>query len=91
MSVLADGTIEIRSRITIVGTAPNGDTFIELLDLFFNSIFSNAVVNDINGGNDTTDAFNMQLYPDTFLFSINSQGNRFNGDCCVLGFHTYFN
>jgi hypothetical protein len=87
---LADGTTKSVQNY-YVGTAPNGDTFIELLDLFFDSIFSNAVVNDINGGNDTTDAFNMQLYPDTFLFSINSQGNRFNGDCCVLGFHTYFN
>jgi hypothetical protein len=87
---LADGTVKSVQNY-FVGTAPNGDTFIELLDLFFNSIFSNAVVNDINGGNDTTDAFNMQLYPDTFLFSINSQGNRFNGDCCVLGFHTFFN
>jgi hypothetical protein len=62
-----------------------------MLDLFFNSVFSNAVVNDINGGNDTTDAFNLQLYPNTALFSIDSNGNRFNGDCCVLGFHTYFN
>jgi hypothetical protein len=87
---LADGTVKSVQNY-FVGTAPNGDTFIELLDLFFDSIFSNAVVNDINGGNDTTDAFNMQLYPDTFLFSINSQGNRFNGDCCVLGFHTFFN
>jgi hypothetical protein len=32
----------------------------------------------------------LQLYPNTFLFSINSKGNRFPGDCCVLGFHTYF-
>jgi hypothetical protein len=87
---LSDGTIKSVQNY-YAGTAPNGDTFVELLDLFFDSIFSNAVVNDINSGNDTTDAFNMQLYPDTFLFSINSQGNRFNGDCCVLGFHTYFN
>jgi hypothetical protein len=87
---LADGTTKSVQNY-YVGTAPNGDTFVELLDMFFNSVFSNAVVNDINDGNDTTDAFNMQLYPDTFLFSINSQGKRFNGDCCVLGFHTYFN
>ncbi len=70
------------------GTAPDGSTFVELLDLFFNSIFDNQVVNDINGGNNTTDAFNMELYPNTFLFSINNQG-QFAG-CCVLGFHTYF-
>ncbi len=87
---LPDGTVkQVQNYYT--GKAPNGDTFVEMLDLFFNNVFSNAVINDINGGNDTTDAFNMQLYPNNFLFSINSQGNRFNGDCCVLGFHTYFN
>jgi hypothetical protein len=86
---LPDGTIK-QVQNYFLGTAPNGDSFVELLDLFFNMVFSNAVVNDINAGNDTTDAFNMQLYPNTFLFSINSQGNRFPGDCCVLGFHTYF-
>ncbi|HEX6494163.1 MAG TPA: hypothetical protein VF018_01680 [Acidobacteriaceae bacterium] len=87
---LPNGTVK-QVQNYYAGKAPNGDTFVEMLDLFFNNVFSNAVINDINGGNDTTDAFNMQLYPDNFLFSINSQGNRFNGDCCVLGFHTYFN
>lgn len=70
-----------------VGTAPNGDTFVELLDLFFSNISFNAAVNDINGGNYTTDAFNMQFYPNTFLFSIDSSGNP--ASCCVLGFHDY--
>jgi len=48
----------------------------------------NQVVNDINAGNFTTDALNINMYPNTFLFSINNQG-QFAG-CCVLGFHTYF-
>ncbi len=87
---LPNGTVK-QVQNYYVGTAPNGDTFVELLDLFFNAGLGNQVNNDINAGNDTTDAFNMQLYPDTFLFSINSQGNRYNGDCCVLGYHTYFN
>jgi len=86
---LPDGTVK-KVQNYYVGTAPNGFTFVEVLDLFFNSAFDNAVINDINAGNDTTDAFNMQLWPNTFLFSIDSKGNRFNGDCCVLGFHTYF-
>jgi hypothetical protein len=86
---LPDGTVK-KVQNYYVGTAPNGDTFVELLDLFFNSVFDNAVINDINAGNNTTDAFNMELYPNTLLFSINNKGNRFNGDCCVLGFHTYF-
>jgi hypothetical protein len=84
---LPDGTVK-QVQNYYLGTAPNGDPFVELLDLFFNSVFDNAVINDINDGNDTTDAFNMQLYPNTLLFSINSQGQF--SDCCVLGFHTYF-
>jgi hypothetical protein len=86
---LPDGTVK-KVQNYYLFAAPNGDSFVEMLDLFFDAIFSNAVINDINSGNDTTDAFNMQLYPNTALFSINSKGNRFPGDCCVLGFHTYF-
>ncbi len=85
---LPDGTVKSVNNY-LTGKAPNGDTFVELLDLFFDSVFSNAVINDINAGNDTTDAFNLQLYPNTFLFSIDSKGNP--STCCVLGFHTYFN
>jgi hypothetical protein len=54
----------------------------------FNALNTNAVVNDINAGNFTTDAFNINMYPNTFLFSINNQG-QING-CCVLGFHNFF-
>ena len=81
-----DGTIK-QVQNYYVGKAPNGDSFVELLDLFFNSIFFNQAVNDINGGNYTTDAFNMQFYPNTFLFSIDNSGNF--ASCCVLGFHNY--
>lgn len=83
---LPDGTIK-QVQNYFVGHAPNGDPFVELLDLFFNNIFFNAAVNDINAGNYTTDAFNMQFYPNTFLFSIDSSGNF--ASCCVLGFHNY--
>jgi hypothetical protein len=79
-------TVQVQNYF--VGTAPNGDSFVELLDLFFDGVFGNQVNNDINAGNDTTDAFNMQLYPNTFLFSIDNKG-KFAG-CCVLGFHTFF-
>ncbi|HEV2615310.1 MAG TPA: hypothetical protein VGU63_01725, partial [Candidatus Acidoferrales bacterium] len=82
-----DGSIK-QVQNYFFGTAPDGSTFVELLDLFFNSIFDNQVVNDIIDGNNTTDAFNMELYPNTFLFSINNQGQFAN--CCVLGFHDYF-
>jgi hypothetical protein len=71
------------------GHAPNGDPFIELLDLLFNALNTNQVVNDIVANNFTTNAININMYPNTFLFSIDNQGQFAN--CCVLGFHTYFN
>ncbi|HEX4605770.1 MAG TPA: hypothetical protein VH724_17345 [Candidatus Angelobacter sp.] len=82
-----DGSIKA-VQAYFVGQARNGDLFIELLDLLFNALNTNQVINDINAGNFTTDAFNINMYPNTFLFSINNQG-QFAG-CCVLGFHTYF-
>ena len=84
---LANGHI-VSVQNYFIGTAPNGDQFIELLDLFQHVIFQNQVINDINAGNQTTGGFGMQLWPDTFLFSINANGVPTT--CCVLGFHTYF-
>jgi len=83
----ADGSVK-PVQAYFLGQAPDGSFFVELLDLLFNALNTNAVVNDINAGNFTTDAFNINMYPNTFLFSINNQG-QFAG-CCVLGFHTYF-
>jgi len=71
-----------------VGTAPDGNHFVLMLDLLFNALFDNQVINDINAGNFTTDALSSTLFPNTFLFSINSQGQQ--SGCCVLGFHTFF-
>lgn len=84
---LPNGSI-VSVQAYFFGHAPNGDPFIELLDLLFNVLNSNQVVNDINAGNFTTDALNINMYPNTYLFSINNQG-QFAG-CCTLGFHTYF-
>jgi hypothetical protein len=72
-----------------VGTAPDGNHFVLMLDLLFNSLFDNQVISDINAGNFTTDALSMTLFPNTFLFSIDNTGNE--SACCVLGFHTFFN
>ena len=58
-----------------------------MLDLLFNALFFNQAVNDINANNYTTDAFNMQAWPNTFLFSIDKTGAP--ASCCVLGFHNY--
>jgi hypothetical protein len=81
-----DGTIK-PIQAYYLRHALNGDPFVELLDLLFNSLNFGQAVNDIVAGNFTTDAININMYPNTFLFSINSQG-QFAG-CCVLGFHTY--
>ena len=71
-----------------VGTATDGNHFVLMLDLLFNALFNNQVVSDINAGNFTTDAISNTLFPNTFLFSINNQGQP--AGCCVLGFHTFF-
>ncbi len=83
--------LQDKSIVTVqsyfVGHAPDGTEFIELLDLLFNALFFNQAVNDINANNYSTSAFNMQAWPNTYLFSIDSKGKP--AGCCVLGFHTY--
>jgi hypothetical protein len=85
--VFADGTvITVPSYYT--ATAPDGSTVVLLLDLLFNVLDSNQVVNDINGGYFTTNAFNYHAYPNTYLFSvIDELGDT---SCCTLGFHEYY-
>jgi len=85
---LANGSI-VTVQSYFVGHAPDGTEFIELLDLLFNVLFSNQAISDINAGNFTTDAINIQSWPNTLLFSIDAMGNP--ATCCVLGFHTFFN
>jgi hypothetical protein len=72
-----------------VGHAADGTEFIELLDMVFNDLWFNQAVNDIIANNYSTSALNIQAWPNTFLFSIDSKGKFAN--CCVLGFHTYLN
>jgi hypothetical protein len=83
---LPDGSI-ITVQSYFVGHAPDGTEFVELLDLLFNALFFNQAVNDIVANNYTTDAFNLQAWPNTFLFSIDNTGKPVPG--LVLGFHTY--
>jgi hypothetical protein len=82
-----DGTIRT-IQAYYAGTAPDGSIFVEMLDLLFNSLNTNLVANEINAGNFSPDALSLNLYPNTFLFSIDLTGNPVS--CCVLGFHTYF-
>lgn len=86
---LGDGSI-ITATAYFSGTAPDGSTFVLMLDLLFNAFFDNQVVNDINAGNFPTNAINYELFPNTFLYSLNQANPTTPGSCCVLGFHTYF-
>jgi hypothetical protein len=83
----ADGSVKPVQAYR-VGTAPDGTHFVLMLDLLFSFLFNNQVVSDINAGNFTTNALNNLLLPNTFLFSINNQGQP--AGCCVIGFHTFF-
>lgn len=84
-----DGSIH-QARSFFTGTAGDGSTFVLMLDLLFNFFFDNQAVNDINAGNFATNGVNMELFPNTFLFSINRNNPNVPGSCCVLGFHTYY-
>ena len=86
---LRNGTI-IQARSYFTGTAADGSTFVLMLSPLFNLFFDNSEVNEINLGNFRTNAMNMSLYPNTFLFNLNANNPNVPGGCCVLGFHTYF-
>jgi hypothetical protein len=86
---LGNGTV-VQARSYFTGTAPDGSTFIEMLSPLFNLFFDNSEINEINLGNFRTNAMNMSLYPNTFLFNLNQKNPNVPGSCCVLGFHTYF-
>ena len=75
---------EVRTYFS--GTADDGSTFVLLLDQFFNQAFFDTVAKAIGAGDMTTDALNIVLLPNTFLFS---QEEGTQGDL-VRGFHTFF-
>ena len=72
-------------RTYFTGPTGDGGTFVVLLDQFFNDAFFNAVVEQIGANHFTTDALNIVLLPNTFLFSLD-QG-PLGG--LTLGFHTF--
>jgi hypothetical protein len=86
---LSNGDI-IQARSYFTGTAADGSTFVLMLHPLFNFFFDNEVVNDINNQLFITDALNMTLFPNTFLFSLNVNNSNTPGGCCVLGFHRFF-
>jgi hypothetical protein len=72
------------------GIAADGQRFVLMLNLFFNQQLGVIMNNEIDAGNATTDAINLPLFPNTYLFSFNRANPGQRGSCCVLGFHTYF-
>ncbi|PYP87527.1 MAG: hypothetical protein DMG65_17285 [Candidatus Angelobacter sp. Gp1-AA117] len=88
-------TVRIRGvntpvRTWFTRTSTDGNTVVFMLQQFFNAQFSNISVNAINAGDWTTDAMNVQLWPNTFLFTPSATPLVTRGPCCVLGFHTLF-
>jgi hypothetical protein len=77
-------------RTWFTRTSTDGNTVIFMLQQFFNNQFSNVGVNAINAGDWTTDAMNVELWPNTFLFTPSATPLVTRGPCCVLGFHTFF-
>lgn len=86
---LQNGTV-VQARSYFTGKASDGSTFVLMLDLLFNFLFENEVINQINLGNFTTHGINTTLFPNTYLFSLNANKPNTPGGCCTLGFHTYF-
>jgi hypothetical protein len=86
---LRNGTV-VQARSYFTGTAADGSTFVLMLSPLFNLFFDTTEVNEINAGNFRTNAMNMSLYPNTFLFNLGPDPLNHPGGCCVLGFHTYF-
>jgi hypothetical protein len=74
----------------VSGLAADGQRFVLMLNLFFNQQLGVIMNNEIDAGNATTDAINLPLFPNTYLFSFNRANPLVRGSCCTLGFHTYF-
>jgi hypothetical protein len=83
-----NGPIQVRTWFT--RTSPDGNTVVFMLQQFFLNVFSNIGVDAINAGDWTTNAMNIQFWPNTFLFTPSATPLITRGPCCVLGFHTFF-
>jgi len=86
---LSNGNI-VRALSYVTGTAADGRTYVKMLEPLFNALFDNEFVNEINAGKFATNSVNMVLFPNTYLFSLNANNPMVPGNCCVLGYHTYF-
>lgn len=71
----------------IIVNRGKANQFVAVLDLLFGQLDFNTTVTEIVAGNYTSDAMTINIYPNTFLFSIDDQGQI--AGCCVLGFHSF--
>jgi hypothetical protein len=90
INIELDNGDTVQARAYFTGNAPDGSTVVFMLSPLFNVLFDNEVVNEINLGNFTTNAVSMTVFPNTFLFDLNTANPNTPGNCCALGFHTYF-
>lgn len=86
-------TVDVNGFKTQVQTyfsekSSDGHTAVFILDQFLNQQIFNIVANEIKAGRFSTNALNIALFPNTFIFSLNAEGGV--GNCCTLGFHTFF-
>ncbi len=90
VNVQLDNGDIVQARSYFTGKATDGSTYVLMLSPLFNFLWDNEVVNEINLGNFTTNGISMTLFPNTYLFDLNTTDPNTPGNCCTLGFHTYF-
>ena len=84
------GGVPTQVRTWFTRTSTDGNTVVFMLEQFFFQQFVNIGIDAINRGLWTTDAMNVQFFPNTFLFTPSPTPLTKRGPCCVLGFHTFF-
>ena len=87
-TTVTQGGKQVQVRTYFTGTAPDGSTFVLLLESFFDNAIFNVVNDAVNNGDYQTNAMNVALFPNTYLFAGVVNGKIVG--CCVGGFHTYF-
>ena len=80
------GTQVVQAINYVSGIAADGNRFVLMLNLFFNQQLGIIMNNEIDAGNVTTDAINLPLFPNTYLYSF----NRANPATTWRLLHTWF-
>ena len=88
--MFASGDQIVQAINYVSGIAADGNRFVLMLNLFFNQQLGIIMNNEIDAGNFTTDAFNLPLLPNTFLFSFNRSQSRTTWQLLHAGFPHVF-